>query len=79
MFSKVMKVVDAMDEVSAENGNVPLSWIALNWSLSKDFIDTCIVGAQSRKRVEENCRAMDFTLSPEDIAKLDKAVEMYLA
>ena len=75
MFSKVMKVVGVMDEISASHDNVPLSQIAINWSAQKEFITAAIVGAQSRVKVEENAAAFDWTLSNEEMAKLDAQIE----
>ena len=75
MFSKVMKVVDVMDEISAQHHDVPLSQIAINWATQKEFITSSIVGAQSRKNVEENAAAFDWSLSDEEMAKLDRQIE----
>ena len=75
MFSKVMGLLGAMDQVSERNGNMPLSQIALNWSFEKPFVSTCIVGAQTKDKVLENTAAFDRTISPEDLKILDEAVE----
>ena len=75
MFSKVQELLKVMDQVSERNGGIPLSQIALSWSASKDFVSTCIVGAQTRAKIEENAKAFDFTLSEEDLSVLDEAVE----
>ena len=72
-----MKIVDVMDEISESHGNVPLSQIALNWSYRKDYVSTCIVGAQTKEKVLENCAAADWSLSEDEAAKLDEAVRKY--
>ncbi len=77
-FSKVMKVLAVMDGLSAKHDNVPLAQIALNWSAQKDFVSSCIVGAQSRKKVEQNCAAFTWALTAEEIALLDDAIHTYL-
>ena len=77
-FSKVMKVLEVMDKVSAERGGVPLAQIALNWCAQKDFVSSCIVGAQSRRKVEQNCAGFEWTLTAEEMAILDGAIEQYL-
>ena len=77
MFSKIMKLLAVMDEMSAQR-NVPLAQIALNWAAQKDFVSSCIVGAQSRKKVEQNCAAFSWDLTAEDMATLDKAIHEYL-
>ena len=77
MFSKIMKLLAVMDEMSAQR-NVPLAQIALNWAAQKDFVSSCIVGAQSRKKVEQNCAAFSWDLTAEDMAILDNAIHEYL-
>ncbi len=75
MFSKVMKVVAVMDDISLEHDNVPLSQIAINWAAQKEFITAAIVGAQSRRNVEENAAAFSWSLSDEEMARLDAQIE----
>ena len=79
MFSKVQELLKVMDQVSADNGGMPLSQIALNWSVSRPFISTCIVGAQTRDKVMQNTAAFDRTLSQEDLDRLDEAIRTCLA
>ena len=74
MFSRVMKLLAVMDEVSESSG-LPLPQIALNWCYSQPLVTTCIVGAQKRERVVENARSFDAQLSPEDMRLLNEAVE----
>ncbi len=73
MFSKIQELLKVMDAVSEKNGGKPLSQIALNWSAQKEFVSTCIVGAQTREKVLQNAAAFDWTLSAEDTAMLDEA------
>ena len=72
-FSKVMELLKVMDGFSAEHG-VPLSQIALNWCAQKDCVSTCIVGAQHREKVAQNAAAFDWSLMPEEMAALDRAI-----
>jgi aryl-alcohol dehydrogenase-like predicted oxidoreductase len=72
------KVVDALDAVAAETGkSVPQ--IALNWLLRRPTVSTVIVGARDEAQLKENLGAIGWSLSPEQIAKLDKASEEPLA
>ena len=77
-FSKIMKVVDVMDKISAMHDNVSLSQIALNWCAQKDFISTCIVGSQHRHKILENVASFDWSLSADEMAMLDEAIRTYL-
>ena len=76
LFSKAMKLLSVMDEISKER-NVPLAQIALNWTLKKEFISSCITGSQSRDKIEANCKVFDWELSAEEMQMLDKAIEEY--
>ena len=72
-FSKAMKMLDAM-QPAAERHNADLSEIALNWARQKEYIDTCIAGAQKRERIEKNARSFQWKLTDEDMAELDDAI-----
>ena len=78
VFSQIMKLLGEMDRLSADRGNVPLAQIALNWPAQKPFVSSCIVGAQTRGKVEENAAAFGWSLTPEEIAALDGALARYL-
>ena len=77
MFSKVMKLLGVMDEIAAQR-QVPLSQIAINWAAQKPFISSCIVGAQTRKQIEENCAGFDWSLTETEMRTLDEAIHRYL-
>ncbi len=66
------RVVDAIDAIAAETGkSVPQ--IALNWLLQRPTVATVIVGARDEKQLRENLGAVDWSLTPEQVAKLDAA------
>ena len=69
------KVVDALDEVAAETGkSVPQ--IALNWLLHRPTVSSIIIGARNEEQLRQNLVAADFSLTTEQIAKLDKASDV---
>lgn len=76
-WSKAQKLLGVMDEISAARGGVPLSEIAVNWALQKSFLTTALFGTQHRARAIENCHALDWTLSDDEVAKLDQALEVF--
>lgn len=76
LFSKVMELLKVMDAIAAER-NVPLAQIAVNWTLQQEFISSCIAGAQSRRKVEENCAGLNWNLTDEEISCLNKAIKCY--
>ena len=74
LFSKVMLLLRTMDQISVER-NVPLSQIALNWTLQRTFISSCIIGAQSRDKIEENCKVFEWKLSDDEMQLLEQALK----
>jgi aryl-alcohol dehydrogenase-like predicted oxidoreductase len=66
------RVIDALDEVSRETGkSVPQ--IALNWLLRRPSVSTVIIGARNEQQLRQNLEAAGWSLSPEQVAKLDRA------
>ena len=70
LFSKAMELLTVMDQI-AEERNVSLAQIAEKWVLQKRFVSSCIIGAQSRARVEENCRNLQWELTDNEIRRLE--------
>jgi aryl-alcohol dehydrogenase-like predicted oxidoreductase len=72
------KVVEAIDEVAKETGkSVPQ--IALNWLLRRPTVSSLIVGARNQQQLRQNLGAIGWSLTPEQVAKLDAASELPLA
>ena len=65
-----------MDKIAEQRG-VPLAQIALNWSTQRDFVDTAICGVSKPAQALENCAAANWTLTDEEMAFLNDAVEQY--
>lgn len=66
------KVVDALDAVAAETGkSVPQ--VALNWLLARPSVSSIIIGARNEEQLRDNLGALDWRLSPDQIARLDAA------
>lgn len=52
-----------------------MSQIALNWTLQRPFISSCIIGAQSRDKIEENCKVFEWKLSDDEMQLLEQALK----
>ena len=66
------KVVDALEIVAAEAGkSVPQ--VALNWLLQRPTVSSVIIGARNEEQLRQNLAAEGWNLTPEQIAKLDRA------
>jgi aryl-alcohol dehydrogenase-like predicted oxidoreductase len=68
----LFRVVDALDEVAAQTGKT-VPQIALNWLLQRPSVATVIVGARDENQLRENLGAVGWNLSPEQVARLDRA------
>jgi aryl-alcohol dehydrogenase-like predicted oxidoreductase len=65
-------VVDVLDEIAQETGkSVPQ--ISLNWLLSRPTVANIVVGARTEEQLKQNLGAVGWSLSEEQIARLDKA------
>ena len=67
-------VVDAIDDIAVETGrSVPQ--IAINWLLQRPSVATVIIGARNEEQLRDNLGAVGWSLTPDQIAKLDAASE----
>jgi aryl-alcohol dehydrogenase-like predicted oxidoreductase len=64
--------VDAIDEVARETGK-SVSQIALNWLLQRPTVATLIIGARNEAQLRENLGAIGWSLTKDQIARLDAA------
>jgi aryl-alcohol dehydrogenase-like predicted oxidoreductase len=72
------RVVDALDGIAKETGkSVPQ--IALNWLLQRPTVANVIVGARNEEQLRQNLGAVGWSLTPEQVAKLDTASATTLA
>jgi aryl-alcohol dehydrogenase-like predicted oxidoreductase len=68
------RVVDALDEVARETEKT-VPQIAINWLLQRPTVASVIIGARTEEQLRQNFGAIGWRLTPEQIAKLDKASE----
>jgi aryl-alcohol dehydrogenase-like predicted oxidoreductase len=68
----LFRVVDAIDAIAGETDrSVPQ--IALNWLLQRPSVANVIVGARNEQQLRENLGAVGWSLTPEQVARLDAA------
>jgi aryl-alcohol dehydrogenase-like predicted oxidoreductase len=72
------RVVDALDGIAKETGK-SVSQIALNWLLQRPTVANVIVGARNEEQLRQNLGAVGWSLTPEQVAKLDTASATTLA
>lgn len=68
----LFRVVDALDGIAAETGK-SIPQIALNWLLQRPTVCTVIIGARDEAQLRDNLAAAGWSLTPEQVAKLDAA------
>ncbi len=69
------KAVDALDEVAKETGKT-VPQIALNWLLRRPTVANVIIGARDEQQLRQNLAAAGWSLTAEQIAKLDAASDV---
>lgn len=65
-------VIDVLDAIAAETGKT-IPQVALNWLLSRPTVANIVVGARNEEQLKGNLGAVGWTLSDEQIARLDAA------
>jgi aryl-alcohol dehydrogenase-like predicted oxidoreductase len=66
------RVVDALDAVAKETGK-SIPQVALNWLLQRPTVATVIIGARNEEQLRQNLGAVGWSLTPEQVGKLDAA------
>jgi len=67
--------VEAMREVGEAHG-VSVARVALAWLLAKPHVMSIIIGAKTVEQLDDNLAAVDLTLTPEQVARLDEVSEL---
>ena len=68
-------VVHVLDELAKETGKT-IPQIALNWLLQRPTVSTIIIGARNEEQLRQNLGTTGWNLTPEQVARLDKASEV---
>ncbi|MEE2692406.1 MAG: aldo/keto reductase [Pseudomonadota bacterium] len=69
---RLFAIVDALTEIGEETGkSVPQ--VALNWLLQRPTVSTLIVGARNEEQLKENLGAVGWTLTAEQMKRLNEA------
>lgn len=67
-------VVDVLRAIAEEIGRT-VPQVALNWVLRRPTVSTLVIGARNEVQLRDSLGAADFTLSAEQMRRLDKASE----
>jgi aryl-alcohol dehydrogenase-like predicted oxidoreductase len=66
--------VDALEEVARARG-VSIAQTALAWLLARPAVSSVIIGANKMSQLEDNLKAVELRLSPEEIERLSRTTE----
>jgi aryl-alcohol dehydrogenase-like predicted oxidoreductase len=66
------KVLDALEDVAKETGK-SIPQISLNWLLQKPTVSSLIIGARKEEQLKQNLGAIGWSLSADQMKKLDEA------
>ena len=69
---RLFAIVDALDGVAKETGK-SIPQVALNWLLGRPTISTVIIGARNEEQLLQNMGAIGWSLTADQIARLDAA------
>ncbi len=67
---EVFQTIDGIREIAAAEG-VPMSQLAIAWTIAKPGIKCELVGTRNVSELQENLQVASLSLSPETIAQLD--------
>jgi aryl-alcohol dehydrogenase-like predicted oxidoreductase len=68
----LFRVVDALDVVARETGRT-VPQIALNWLLGRPSVANVIIGARDEAQLRDNLGAVGWSLTPDQLRRLDEA------
>jgi aryl-alcohol dehydrogenase-like predicted oxidoreductase len=69
---KSFVLLDLMRDVASSRG-ASVAQVALAWVLSRDAVTSVIIGARNLDQLDDNLKAIDLTLSPDELKLLDEA------
>ena len=72
-WQKNQDFLDVLRTVSADLGR-PVSQIVLNWTMQRSGITAVLCGAKRPHQIQQNAEAMNWSLTTEQVARIDKAI-----
>jgi aryl-alcohol dehydrogenase-like predicted oxidoreductase len=75
-IERTNKLLQEIQPIADKHG-ATLSQLVINWTTRQPAMDCVLVGARDAKQVRENIKALDFTLSDDDLVTINKAVHNF--
>jgi aryl-alcohol dehydrogenase-like predicted oxidoreductase len=64
-------IVERLSEFASARGHTMLE-LAFSWLASRPYVSSVIAGATKPEQIDQNIKAVDWALTPEEIAEIDK-------
>ena len=74
IFDKVMGILEKLEPI-ATNHQCKLADLVLNWILGRQGVTTALVGMRHPQHVDENLKAINWSLSEAELKEIDKIIE----
>lgn len=65
------QIIDALKMIAAKHGISPVT-VAIHWTMHRPAISSVIIAARTHAQLEDNIKAAEITLPPEDIQHLNQ-------
>lgn len=73
-YDRLYRIVDVLDAIAKERSKT-VAQVALNWLLRRPMVSSIIIGARNEQQLRDNLAAVGWSLSSEEVNRLDKASE----
>jgi aryl-alcohol dehydrogenase-like predicted oxidoreductase len=67
----LFNVIDTLDQIAIQTEKT-VPQIAINWLLQKGTVVNVVIGARNENQLIENLKSVGWTLTPEQVAKIDQ-------
>ena len=71
-YERLYDIVEVLEQVAEETGH-SVAQCALNWLLQRPTVSSRIIGARTEEQLRQNLEAVGWSLSPEQVKRLDMA------
>ena len=76
-FDRLWNIVDVLKEIAAERG-ITVVQTSLAWTLARPGVTSLVAGARKLSQLEDSIKAVDVTLTENEIERLNKASQVSL-
>lgn len=71
-YDVLYRIIDVLDELAVQTGHT-VAQVALRWLLQRPTVTSLVIGARTEQHLLQNLAATDWSLTPQQIQRLDAA------